>query len=256
MTILRRLLTKVVASRFLAVSLALVFSCTTSPSCAQPPNFDDYNTLLGNLTAQLGNLKAQLVAYHDSGDYMRELAAVDARARQYLDSHVAGVKKPALVLDIDETSLSNWPEIKADVFLFVEDGPCSVPPSGTPSRPCGALAWDARAKSPPIPPTVALFNDAKARGVAVFFVTGRHNTEREATERNLLFAGYHGWTALFMEDGKRSFVSAADFKAPARQSIEAEGYHIIVNVGDQPSDLEGGAADQGFQLPNPFYRIP
>jgi hypothetical protein len=49
---------------------------------------------------------------------------------------------------------------------------------------------------------------------------------------------------------------AADFKAPERGKIEAQGYNIIANVGDQPSDLSGGHAERAFQLPNPFYRIP
>ena len=28
-----------------------------------------------------------------------------------------------------------------------------------------------------------------------------------------------------------------------------------VNLGDQTSDLVGGHAEQGFQMPNPFYYI-
>jgi hypothetical protein len=31
---------------------------------------------------------------------------------------------------------------------------------------------------------------------------------------------------------------------------------IVANMGDQPSDLEGGFAERTFLLPNPFYRIP
>ncbi|HEX7427555.1 MAG TPA: hypothetical protein VF328_11535 [Mycobacterium sp.] len=30
----------------------------------------------------------------------------------------------------------------------------------------------------------------------------------------------------------------------------------MANVGDQPSDLDGGFAEQTYLLPNPFYRIP
>jgi acid phosphatase len=50
--------------------------------------------------------------------------------------------------------------------------------------------------------------------------------------------------------------SAADYKTPHREAIEAMGYTIVANVGDQPSDLAGGHAEQTFKLPNPFYRIP
>jgi acid phosphatase len=41
-----------------------------------------------------------------------------------------------------------------------------------------------------------------------------------------------------------------------RAAIEDEGYTIVANVGDQPSDLEGGHAERAFLLPNPFYRVP
>jgi len=31
---------------------------------------------------------------------------------------------------------------------------------------------------------------------------------------------------------------------------------IIVNAGDQESDLAGGYAERAYKLPNPFYYIP
>jgi len=42
----------------------------------------------------------------------------------------------------------------------------------------------------------------------------------------------------------------------ARARFEAVGYRIVVNMGDQPSDLAGGHAEKAVLLPNPFYRIP
>jgi HAD superfamily, subfamily IIIB (Acid phosphatase) len=50
--------------------------------------------------------------------------------------------------------------------------------------------------------------------------------------------------------------SAAYFKAPARGKIVAKGYTIVMNVGDQWSDLLGGYAERTFKLANPFYVIP
>ena len=52
------------------------------------------------------------------------------------------------------------------------------------------------------------------------------------------------------------FASATDFKTPVRAAIETDGYTIIANIGDQPSDLLGGFAERIFLLPNPFYRVP
>lgn len=74
---------------------------------------------------------------------------------------------------------------------------------------------------------------------------------------NLRQAGYADYVRLEMVSfDAPHYASAADFKAPRRAAIEAEGYRIIANVGDQPSDLAGGFAERTFLLPNPFYRIP
>lgn len=68
--------------------------------------------------------------------------------------------------------------------------------------------------------------------------------------------GYTGYTALIMEPDAAHYVSAVDFKAPQRQAIEAQGYTVVANIGDQPSDLAGGYSEGTFLLPNPFYCIP
>jgi acid phosphatase len=101
-----------------------------------------------------------------------------------------------------------------------------------------------------------VYNTAKGRGAAIFFITGRPESQREATERNLTDVGYTGYTGLIMEPDAAQYVSAAGFKAPQRQAIEQQGYTIIANMGDQPSDLDGALSERTFLLPNPFYRIP
>ncbi len=207
----------------------------------EPPNLDE--------------LKQQLLVYRNSGDYERQLAAVAAKAQAYVERHAGAVSRPALVLDIDETSLSNWPRIVADDFGYIPSGACNRLPKG----PCGAKAWELKAGAPVIQPTLMLFNASRAKGVSVFFITGRDESERAATIRNLHRAGYRGWTRLVMKPIGLEVKSAADFKAPERAKITAAGYTIIANMGDQPSDLAGGNPDdraRQFLLPNPFYRIP
>ena len=201
--------------------------------------------------ANLGELKMALREYHDSGRYAHDLDAVDARALEYVRAQASNVAKPALVLDIDETSLSNWEQIQADDFGYFVDGPCDSLPKG----PCGALAWDESGRAAAIAPTLKLFDAARLAHVAVFFVTGRHEAQRAATERNLRKAGYSDWSDLFMRPNG-THTPAAEYKSAQRAAIEARGFTIIANVGDQPSDLAGGHAQRGFLLPNPFYRIP
>lgn len=203
----------------------------------------------------LGELKQQLLVYRKSGDYERQLAAVATKARAYIEQRVVEVVRPALVLDIDETSLSNWPQIMANDFGYIASGACDRLPKG----PCGVKAWDRKATAPAIKSTLMLFKAARAKGVSVFFITGRDESERGATIRNLRRAGYRGWTKLIMKPVGLSVKSATDFKAPERAKISAQGYTIIANMGDQPSDLAGGNPNDWaaqFLLPNPFYRIP
>jgi hypothetical protein len=49
--------------------------------------------------------------------------------------------------------------------------------------------------------------------------------------------------------------TVVDFKAPERRKISEQGYTIILNLGDQDSDLKGGYAERIFKLPNPVYIV-
>jgi predicted secreted acid phosphatase len=201
--------------------------------------------------ANLGDLKQQITEYKRSGAYDRDVAAVLKKAQAYVERRASAARMPALVLDIDETSLSNWQQIQANDYGRGFDGPCNLP-----AGPCGLLSWQLSAKAEAIAPNLVLFNAAKAKGVAVFFITGRDERVRAATEANLHMAGYGDWAELIMRPAGSSTRSASDFKAPERAKISAKGFTIIANVGDQPSDLNGGYAERTFLVPDPFYRIP
>lgn len=202
--------------------------------------------------ANAGDAKLKALAYHDSDAYERDLKIVADKAMKWVGSHVAGVSRPAIVLDIDETALSNWEIIKLDDFGRPIPGPCVVPLDG----PCGWAAWDQLGRDPAIGATLELFRGARELKVAVFFITGRPENQRAATERNLTAAGYSGYEKMYMVPDGSHFKSAAEFKAPIRAQIEQAGYTILANIGDQPSDLQGAHARKSFLLPDPFYRVP
>jgi predicted secreted acid phosphatase len=202
--------------------------------------------------------KDQLTAYQ-AGDYQADIGLVIDGARTYVENRVEEnkklptdqMKRLAVVLDIDETSLSNWTNIKINNFAFIKGGSCTQEPDLA----CGFDAWILKAITPAIKPTLEFFNFAVARNAAVFFITGRTHSQRVATMANLDREGFQGWLGLRTRpDGEHG--SIVPFKSGERAKIEAAGYKIIANIGDQDSDLAGDSAECGFKLPNPFYFIP
>ena len=219
-------------------------------------------------TVGAGDYDTALRSYHDSGDYEKDLVAVGTRAGRYLDRKVRGLRhraarrcirakrngatgqaltracsKPrlAIVLDIDETSLSNYSCLAAADF----------------KQAVVALAQClAAASSPAIAPTKALYDKARSKHVSVFFITGRPDSipgVRQQTETNLKSAGYDKWQGLVLNQSLGG--PTIPYKSGARADIEKQGFRIVLNVGDQESDLAGGHADRAFKLPNPFYFI-
>ena len=194
--------------------------------------------------------KKQLLAYQ-AGNYDDDIKLVLADARGYFEQRANQVRKPAIVLDIDETSLSNWQNIKANNFGFIKGGPCS----DEPSLACGFDEWILKASAPAIPATLEFFNSVIVKNVAVFFITGRRDSQRQATLWNLDRAGFQGWARLITRSDDDHNETIVPYKSGERKKIENEGYTIIANVGDQQSDLDGGSAECTFKIPNPFYFI-
>jgi len=229
---------------------------------APPAVYRGAETGLGPAT-NVGDAKAQAYAYHAStagkpSRYELDQQRVADAAIARLEQRAREVPRPAIVLDIDETSLDNWAELKANDLGYIRQGACTLQGGYA----CATLAWDDRTRNhlpgaPAIQATLKLYEAARRLGVAVFFLTGRHESERDATKANLEAAGYKdGWTGLIMRQDEHPLPSAADFKAPQRARLLLQGYDVIVSVGDQPSDLAGGYAERVFLMPNPYYRIP
>ncbi|WP_179586923.1 HAD family acid phosphatase [Tunturiibacter gelidiferens] len=180
------------------------------------------------------------------GCYWADLDAQAKRAEAGLKRLIAAEKvgeKLALVLDIDETSLTNYCEMKREDYGFI-----SVP-------------FNEWAVSPeadmPIAGTLRLFNEARAAGLEVFFITGRPGEQRAATAKNLEAAGYKGWKGLALREGPQKTMATVAYKSEERKKIVDAGYRIVMSVGDQWSDLNGEPrAEISVKLPNPFYYLP
>jgi len=231
------------------ITLAGTLSITRAADCPLAPQLHVPQAPPPPLN--IDKIKDALLAYQ-AENYDGDVAAVFAAARAYVEGRAGEVSKPALVLDIDETSLSNWSNLKANNFGFIADGACDRLPNG----PCGFKAWILQGVAPAIMPALDLFNAAKAKGVAVIFITGRRDRERQATLWNLDRAGYEGWAKLVTRPDDDAHPTVEAYKTEERRKLAEAGYTIIATVGDQQSDLDGGFAECTFKVPNPFYFIP
>ncbi|MEW2415561.1 HAD family acid phosphatase [Streptomyces sp. NPDC046866] len=158
----------------------------------------------------------------DYAAWKRDVAAVMAPARPYVEQRLAqspAGEKPAIVLDIDNSSL------ETDFHWF-----WTVP-------------------TPAIAEVRDLTQYADAHGVAVFFVTARPGIIASLTERNLKQVGYPV-SGLYVRDLPDLFQEVSAYKAAKRAEIEARGYTIIANIGNNQSDLVGGHAERTFKLPD------
>jgi predicted secreted acid phosphatase len=173
----------------------------------------------------------EIIAYHDSGEWEADTTRQVRRARRVLTRHLDD-RRPAIVLDIDDTSLSNYECLKAVDFDRA-------------AADCADL--------PAIPQTLHLYRYARAHAVRVFFITGRRERAREDTVDNLKAEGYTRWKGLRMRPDDQPASRRDGWKARTRRAIERRGYRIVVNLGDQRSDLDGTA--RRFKLPNPMYVI-
>ena len=230
----------------LASVFALACASGRRPVVANLPSA----TLQAKSVPNLYEAQRQVDEYIRSGRYDEEVVKILGTARAWLEERAKTAVKPAVVLDIDETSLSNWPAYRLNGWGRVLIGGCDLQ-----RGPCSLRAWQIIGQSEAIPPTLALARRARELEVAVFFISGRPRNLGEATERNLREQGYE-WTGLILRPDDAQFASAVDFKAPERRKITEQGFTIILSVGDQESDLKGGYAERTFKLPNPVYYLP
>jgi predicted secreted acid phosphatase len=187
----------------------------------------------------------QIRDYRESGEWGRDVVKQVKKAKVWLKQRTRAERaprKPALVLDIDETSLDNYP-------CFDREG--GIPYDGAVNAAC-VTKFDA----PAIKPVRSLFNLARDLKVAVFFITGRPEQIRAGTLDNLRAAGYTGKYELHMRPADYEKESAVPAKRASRKAIQKRGFKIIANVGDQRSDLQGGYSERTYKLPNLIYLTP
>lgn len=190
----------------------------------------------GQLPINLDTVKQQIIEYRDSGNWSRDLDEAGNKGVAFLRAAYNQNDTQAVVFDIDETTLDNYQNLKADKFAVVKES---------------SNAWIVDAKAPAIKEIKKIYDEAVSKGIYVFFITGRAESLRTATINNLNITGYTKFEKLIMHETTDE--TALVYKTAARAALEKEGYRIILNVGDQDSDILGGYSLYTLKLPNPMY---
>lgn len=199
-----------------AAVLALVPAATAQAAPARTPA-----AAVTAVTASAPGGNAAILGI-DYATWQRDVSAVIDAARPGIEQRIAAApagEKPAIVLDIDNSSL------ETDFHWF----------------------WTF--PTPAIAQVRDLTRYANDRGVAIFFVTARPGIVYSLTERNLKAVGYPV-SGLYVRDLPALFGEVSAYKTAKRAEIEARGYTIIANIGNNQSDLVGGHAERTVKLPD------
>jgi 5'-nucleotidase (lipoprotein e(P4) family) len=182
-------------------------------------------------------------AFGQSSAYPEATDDTITDALALLEERVAARKpgeKLAIVLDIDETVLSNLEQLDGSDYCYDK---------------AAWNVWVDTGVPKPIDGAMRLYDWAREHEIAIMFLSGRKEPQRAATERALKDAGFTQWTELLLRGPEESELKAAEYKAGRRAQLEEQGYAIVLNLGDQASDLAGGHAEQSLLMPNPFYQV-
>jgi len=193
--------------------------------------------------ANVSLLKKDVRAYRASGAWDTAIVCEVEKAKALLRNYtVKSGEKIAVVFDIDETALSNWAFIDICDFGYNHDK---------------YKVWENSGKDTAIKPIQELYLVAREKGFATFFITGRRENQRAATEGNLRNVGFEVWENVFCKPMDYHGEHAKDFKSKWRAHIVSLGYKIVLNIGDQQSDLDGDPhAIYDIKIANAAYFIP
>jgi 5'-nucleotidase (lipoprotein e(P4) family) len=131
------------------------------------------------------------------------------------------VLRAAVILDVDETVLSNAPEEGQRVL---DRGPW---------EPATFDAWVRRADAEPLAGAVEFVRYARARDVDVYFVTNRSVDQKQATVENLTKRGIEVASARVLCRGDYG----TDGDKSGRRRHIAETHRVVLMIGDDLGDF-------------------
>ncbi|MGZ4447865.1 MAG: HAD family acid phosphatase [Nocardioides sp.] len=233
------------------------------------PNIDSVKS---TIRAYYGATSAG-IANKDASPYISEMKQTEAAILAQMPT--APAPNLAVVFDADDTTL--WTYDMEDGAMHFNFDPTL---QGT---------WVSQGLFPATPGMVDFVKAVQDKGYNIYGITGRGASQEADTLANLQKVGYtefnadNFFTKYATPDTKPSYLdcnsgqpstdiygvttpddpakcSTVEYKAGTRAYIEDKvnglGQTIVLNIGDQFSDLQGGHAMNNVKLPNPTYYLP
>jgi predicted secreted acid phosphatase len=198
-------------------------------------------------------LKTDVISYVDSGQYYSDIKSKITEATIILNANI-GKPNICVIFDLDETLISEYQFMVKNNFAWTN-----------------SLIEEAQTITtfPTLPSVKMFFDYCTNKSIFTVVLTSRRVKQLDATMELLTNAGYIALGRLIMRpDDDNGTIQ--QFKRGKRDLLVKEGYEIILNIGDQESDLVDDVIvssetsglrkylllpPNAIKLPNPFYFI-
>lgn len=100
-----------------------------------------------------------------------------------------------------------------------------------------------------IQPMIDLYVWCQEKGFKVCLLTGRWARQQVVTLDNLRKVGITSHDRLFMRSHRGD---TAIYKTSCRKLLEVQGERVLLNIGDQDKDLEGGYSIHTLKIPSTY----
>src|SRR6266536_584447 len=212
----RSFVVNIVFCTVLIANIPFAFAQTTSPAVTQTAGASEY--LTGAVSWTQSSAEYRALAYQT---FTLARLRLDQELRSHRAKRGARLRRPAVIVDVDETVLDNT-RYEAELVL-----------RGLSFDPAMWSAWCQRAEAGAVPGAVDFLNYATGRGVHVFYITNRRRPEKAGTIANLQELGFPDPTeenVMVREEG------ATSSKESRRQRV-ALRFNVLLLLGDVLSDF-------------------
>ena len=190
-------------------------------------------------TYGVAELPETIRAYHDSGAYGSDLGRVASHARRSLGNQLRRLREspgPGRYSECNRAGRTLSGGRAASCSTSTRPRSPTTTGSKRPASARRACPRRGQGQRPRDPADARALPFARKHGVEAFFITGRPEGLAEVADTNLRQVGYdQGYTLITKPPGG---LHTIEYKSGERARIEEElGFTVLVNVGDQDSDL-------------------